>query len=65
MGASYDFKSEGFRRLFVNACYWALGMEDRIPPKSNVDIVGEYDPADLGFKGFKEGLKPSDHALAR
>jgi hypothetical protein len=65
MGASYDFKSEGFRRLFVNACYWALGMEDRIPPKSNVDIVGEYDPADLGFNGFKKGLKPSDHALAR
>lgn len=64
MGASYDFKSEDFRRLFVNACYWTLGMEDQIPPGSNVDYVGEYDPADLGFKGFKPGLKPSDHELA-
>jgi len=61
MGASFDFKSEGFRRLLVNACYWALGMEDKIPPRSNVDYVGEFDPADLGSNGFKKGLKPGDH----
>src|SRR5262245_10702864 len=29
MGASQDFASEGLRRLLVNACYWAAGMEDK------------------------------------
>jgi hypothetical protein len=63
MGASFDFKSEGFRRLLVNACYWALGMEDQIPPRSDVNYVGEYDPEDLGFAGHKKGLKPADHKM--
>src|SRR5207302_1336620 len=31
MGASQDFESEGLRRLLVNACYWALDMEPKIP----------------------------------
>ena len=26
-----DFECEAVRRLFVNACYWALGLEDEIP----------------------------------
>jgi len=63
MGAAGDFKNEGFRRLLVNACYWALGMEDKIPPKSNVDFVGTYDPNPIGFGKFKRGLKPSDFAM--
>jgi type 1 glutamine amidotransferase len=63
MGHSFDFKSEGFRRLLVNACYWAMEMEDKIPAKSNVDFVGEYNPNQIGMGGFKEGLKPSDHKL--
>lgn len=63
MGHSFDFKSEGFRRLMVNGCYWALGMEDKIPAKSKVDFVGEYKPNDIGMKKFKQGLKPSDHAI--
>ncbi len=65
MGHGGDLKSEGFRRLMVNACYWGMGMEDKIPQKSKVDIVGEYEPNDIGFGGFKKGLKPSDHALKR
>ena len=63
MGHSFDFKSEGFRRLLVNACYWAMKMEDKIPAKSNVDYVGEYNPNQIGMGGFKKGLKPSDHKL--
>jgi hypothetical protein len=61
MGASQDLQSEGFRRLLVNACYWALGMEEKIPPKANVDIVGEYEPLPFGFDKFKKNVKPSDH----
>jgi hypothetical protein len=63
MGASQDLLSEGTRRLLVNACYWALGMEDQIPEESNVEIVGPYDPTPFKFGGHKKGVKPSDHAL--
>ena len=65
MGHGGDLKSEGFRRLMVNACYWALGTEDQIPARANADIVGEYDPNEIGFAGHKRGLKPKDHALGR
>lgn len=62
MGASQDLLSEGLRRLLVNAAYWTLGMEDKIPAKTNVDIVGEYKPR--SFKDtFKKGVKPSDLAI--
>ncbi len=63
MGHSFDFNSEGFRRLLVNASYWAMKMEDRIPARSKVDFVGEYKPSLIGFGKFKKGLKPSDHEL--
>ncbi len=62
MGASQDLSSEGLRRLLVNASYWALGMEDKIPPRSNVDLVGRYDPTPFGHNGYAKGVKPSDHA---
>jgi glucose/arabinose dehydrogenase/mono/diheme cytochrome c family protein len=41
-GASPDFENEGFRRMVVNACFWALGMEDEIKADFDVDIVGPY-----------------------
>ena len=44
MGASQDLLSEGTRRLLVNACYWAIGIEAKIADKSDVTIVGEYTP---------------------
>lgn len=62
MGASQDLQSEGLRRLLVNAAYWAVGMADKIPAKSNVAIVGEYKPLPFGFGRFKKGVKPSDLA---
>ena len=60
MGASTDFKSEDLRRLIVNASFWCLEMEDKIPEKANVDIVGEYKPTKFGFKTYRKGLKPAD-----
>jgi hypothetical protein len=51
--------------LVVNACYWALGVEAQIPPKSNVDLVGDYKPTPFGFGTHTKGVKPSDHALGR
>jgi len=59
MGASQDLLNEALRRLIVNACYWAMGMEARIPAKSNVDLVGDYRPSPFGFGKFRKGMRPS------
>ena len=64
MGASQDLANEGLRRLLVNACYWAVGMDGQIPGKSNVDMVGQYQPHPFGFGTFIKGVKPADHALS-
>ena len=50
MGHAMDFKNDGFRRMVVNACYWALGMEARISPTRSVDLVGPYNPNPIGFR---------------
>ena len=60
MGSATDLASEGLRRLVVNACYWATGLEDRIPAKSVVEIVGTFEPTPFGFGKEKKGLKPAD-----
>jgi len=62
MGAATDLESEGTRRLLVNATYWAVGLEDKIPEKTDVALVGEYHPLPFGFGGAKKGVKPEDHA---
>jgi hypothetical protein len=61
--SSQDFESEGLRRLLVNACYWGLGLEERIPERSKVDLVGEYKASPFRTNGFVKGLKPADHRL--
>jgi len=63
MGHGGDLKSEGFRRLLVNACYWCVGMEDKIPARAKVDLVGEYNPNDIGIGKYKKDVKPADHKL--
>lgn len=63
MGASQDFESEGLRRLLVNASYWAVGLEGKIPAKSNVAIVGEYKTRPFKVNGYQKGLKAADHAM--
>jgi len=56
-------ETEDLRRLFVNACYWGLGLEDRIPARSDVNIIGDYKPTFFGFNKFQPGIKPSDYEL--
>ncbi len=62
MGASQDLLSEGTRRMLVNACYWAVGMEGKIPDKSDVTIVGDCTPLPFSFGAHKKGVTPSDLA---
>ncbi len=61
MGAATDMTAEGTRRMLVNACYWAAGLEAKIPEKSKVDIVGSFEPTPFGFNGAKKGLTPADY----
>ena len=62
MGAATDLEAEGTRRLIVNAAYWAVGMEDKIADKSNVELVGDYKPTKFGFGTFLKEKKPADYA---
>ena len=31
--------NEGYRRLIINGCFWALGMEDAIKPDADIDFI--------------------------
>ena len=47
----------------MNATYWALHMEDKIDPKSDVSLVGDYAPTFFGFGKAQKGMMPAEHAL--
>jgi hypothetical protein len=49
LGCSQDFVHEGLRRIIVNACYWATGLQDSITKDLDCDFVGDYKPTP--FKG--------------
>jgi type 1 glutamine amidotransferase len=61
MGSSQDLQNEAFRRLLVNASYWAMGLEKKIPAKAKVDIVGPYNPTPFGFGTYLKGKRPEDY----
>ena len=63
IGAATDLQCADLRLLFVNACYWATGLEDKITGKADVGIIGKYEPSKFGFNGFKKGVRPEDHEL--
>lgn len=63
MGAATDMLDEGLRRLLVNGVYWGLKLD--VPRKADVTIIGDYDPSDYSFEGFRKGVKPSDLAMTR
>ena len=60
LGHPFDFKIESMRKLAVNGIYWALNLENQIPPEgSNVEIIDPYQPSNSGFgELFKKGQKP-------
>lgn len=59
MGASVDLRNDDLRRLLVNACYWALGLDASITETGRVEIIGNYTPTMFGFGDFIKGRKPS------
>lgn len=51
MAGGSDFENEAMRRLLVNACYWTLCLEDKLPARADVT------PVDKPML-FKRGIKP-------
>jgi hypothetical protein len=58
-GASEDLLNDGFRRMSVNACLWAVGLEKGIQPSGDISFVGPYHPSTFAFGGFVKGVKPA------
>jgi hypothetical protein len=61
-GGSGDLQNDGFRRLIVNAIFWAAGMEADIKPDSDISFVGPYRPTWHGGTQRAAHVKPEDLA---
>ena len=62
-GASNDIENEGYRRLLLNGCIWAVGLEKAIKPDLDVSFVGPFNGTWARGKGRrKPGTKPADLA---
>ena len=62
-GASDDIENEGYRRMLINACFWALEMEEAIRADADVSFVGPFHATWRKDRGRRAaGLKPQDLA---
>jgi hypothetical protein len=61
LGAATDLQSEGIRRMVVNAVYWGLELD--VPAKADVKYVDPFEPSMYGFRTYRRGIQPADHAL--
>lgn len=61
-GTSEDITNAGYRRLLVNGCFWALGLEQAITPDLNIDFVGPFQPNTFGNQTHALGIKPEMYA---
>ena len=62
-GASEDILDDDFRRLLVNACFWAAGLEAEIKSNNNVAMVGPYHPSTFAMNAnYYVGVQPQDLA---
>jgi hypothetical protein len=50
MGHVMDFNNEGFRRMVVNACYWAMRLEKQVDGSRSVDFVAPFKPSPIGVR---------------
>jgi len=64
MGASIDLACEDLRRLIVNSCFWCMGLDDQISDRTDVTVIGEFEPTMYGFMSDEhwreKGMKPAD-----
>jgi type 1 glutamine amidotransferase len=61
-GASEDLLNDGFRRMLVNGCLWAAGIESAIKASNDISFVGPFEPTTFRFEGYVKGVKPAELA---
>lgn len=61
-GASGDLVNDGFRRMLVNGCFWALGMEKEIKPGMDISFVGPLRPSWMKGRTRAANVRPEDLA---
>jgi len=62
-GTSEDLYDEDARRCFANACLWAAGLEDKIKPDLDVELVGGFAPSPFTTGAlYYEGVTPAELA---
>lgn len=61
-GGSGDLLNDGFRRMMVNGCFWAAGLEEKISPQMEVGLVGQLNPTWMKGRTRAKGVKPEDLA---
>ncbi|MEX2212823.1 MAG: PVC-type heme-binding CxxCH protein, partial [Phycisphaeraceae bacterium] len=61
-GTSEDITNDGYRRMLVNGCFWALGMEQAIKADLNIAFVGPFKPNTFGGGAYARGVKPEMYA---
>jgi len=61
-GTPEDLTNDGYRRMLVNGCFWALGLEDAIKPDLNIAFVGPFQPNTFNGSANAKGVKPEMYA---
>ena len=61
-GTSEDILNDGYRRLLVNGCFWAVGLENAINPDLKIDFVGPFKPNTFANGTHAKGIKPAMYA---
>ncbi|GEP44500.1 PVC-type heme-binding CxxCH protein [Brevifollis gellanilyticus] len=61
-GTSEDITNEGYRRMVVNGCFWALGLENAIKADMNIAFVGAGKPNTFAGGAYARGIKPEMYA---
>ncbi len=61
-GTPEDLLNDGYRRMLVNGCFWAVGLEDAIKADANIAFVGAFKPNTFAGGAYARGIKPEMYA---
>jgi len=61
-GTPEDLLNDGYRRMLVNGCFWAVGLEGAIKPDADIRFVGPFQPNTFAGGGYARGIKPEMYA---
>lgn len=61
-GTPEDLLNDGYRRMLLNGCFWAMGLENAIEPDANIAFVGPFQPNTFGNGTHARNVKPEVYA---